>query len=52
VQQAVLDGQTLLDQLNFTGSSDYLGSKSKDARRAQALTLAATLDRYNNGNIC
>ena len=52
VQQAVLDGQTLLDGINFTGSGDYLGSKSKDPRRAQALSLAATLDRYNNGNLC
>jgi hypothetical protein len=52
VQQAVLDGQTLLDQINFTGSGDYLGSKSKDPRRTQALSLAATLDRYNNGTLC
>jgi hypothetical protein len=52
VQQAVLNGQTLLDGVNFTGSGDYLGSKSKDPRRGQALTLAATLDRYNNGNLC
>ena len=52
VQQAVLDGQALLDGLNFSGSGDYLGSKSKDARRAQAFSLAATLDRYNNGNLC
>ncbi|HSC92681.1 MAG TPA: right-handed parallel beta-helix repeat-containing protein [Gaiellaceae bacterium] len=52
VQQAVLDGQALLDGINFTGSGDYLGSKSKDTRRTQALSLAATLDRYNNGNVC
>ena len=52
VQQAVLDGQTLLDQINFSGTGDYLGSKSKDARRPHALVLAATLDRYNNGNLC
>jgi uncharacterized repeat protein (TIGR01451 family)/CSLREA domain-containing protein len=52
VQQAVLDGQSLLDGVNFTGSGDYLGSKSKDPRRGQALTLAATLDRYNNGAFC
>ena len=52
VQQVLLDAQTLLDQINFTGTGDYLGSKSKDARRAQALSLAATLDRYNNGNLC
>ena len=29
-QQAVLGGQMLLDQINFGGSGDYLGSKSKD----------------------
>jgi plastocyanin len=52
VQQAVLDGQSLLDEINFTGSGDYLGSKSKSPRRPQALALAATLDRYNNGNLC
>jgi CSLREA domain-containing protein len=52
VQQAVLDGQSLLDQIGFTGSGDYLGSKSKDARRTWALSLAATVDSYNNGNLC
>jgi hypothetical protein len=52
VQQAVLDGQTLLDGINFSGSGDYLGSKSKSTKRPQALALAATLDRYNNGNLC
>jgi uncharacterized repeat protein (TIGR01451 family) len=52
VQQAVLDGQTLLGQITFSGAGDYLGTKSKDARRAQALSLAGTLDRYNNGNLC
>jgi uncharacterized repeat protein (TIGR01451 family) len=52
VQQAVLDSQTLLDGINFTGSNDYLGSKSKDPKRSQALALAASIDRYNNGNLC
>ena len=52
VQGAVLDGQALLGQLDFTGSGDYLGSKSKDARRAAAWSLASSLDRYNNGNLC
>jgi hypothetical protein len=51
-QQAVLNGQTLLDGVNFTGSGDYLGAKSKDPRRGQAIILAATLDRYNNGALC
>jgi hypothetical protein len=52
VQGAVLGGQSLLDGINFTGSGDYLGPKSKDPRRGQALTLAATLDSYNNGSLC
>ena len=52
VQQAVVDGQALLEQINFTGSGDYLGSKSKDPLRPQALTLADTIDAYNNGNLC
>jgi len=52
VQQAVLNGQTLLDGINFTGSGDYLGAKSKDSRKVTATMLAATLDRYNNGNVC
>ena len=52
VQQAVLDSQTLLDGINFTGSNDYLGSKSKDPKRSQALALAASIDRYNNGSLC
>jgi uncharacterized repeat protein (TIGR01451 family) len=52
---AVLDGQALLDQINFAGSGDYLGPKVKGAllaKRNQALQLANTLDQYNNGNIC
>jgi Prealbumin-like fold domain len=52
VQKAVVDGQALLDGINFTGSGDFLGSKSKDAQRQQALALATTLDRYNNGGLC
>ena len=52
IQQAVVSGQTLLDGIGFTGSGDYLGSKSKDPRRQRAITLAGTIDRYNNGNLC
>ena len=52
VQQAVVEGQTLLDGISFSGSGDHLGSKSKDPRRAQALSVAANLDRYNNGTLC
>jgi hypothetical protein len=55
VQQAVINGQALLDTINFTGSGDYLGPKvkgSKLTQRNQALALATTLDQYNNGNLC
>ena len=52
VQQAALDAQALLDGVNFSGSGEYLGSKSKDAKRTQALSLAGKLDRYNNSNLC
>jgi hypothetical protein len=39
-------------QLRTCGSGDYLGSKSKDPKRSQALSIAASLDRYNNGTLC
>lgn len=41
-------GQALLDSINFNGTGNYLPSKSKDPNRALALSLAATLDSYNN----
>ncbi|HEY9503324.1 MAG TPA: hypothetical protein VIR01_16940, partial [Pyrinomonadaceae bacterium] len=54
VQAAVISAQNLLDQINFTGSGDYLTSKdkAKATQRAQALSLATTLDQYNNGVLC
>jgi hypothetical protein len=55
VQQAVMDAQALLVMINFTGSGNYLDSKVKGAlatKRTQALSLAATLDLYNNGGLC
>ena len=56
VQTAVTSGQLLLDQINFNGSGDYLGSgrltAAKAAQRTQALSLANALDQYNNGNLC
>jgi hypothetical protein len=56
VQTAVAQGQALLaNDVSFTGSGDYLGPKVKGALltlRNQALSLATTLDRYNNGNLC
>jgi hypothetical protein len=57
VQTAVVNGQALLanSPVNFLGTGSYLGSKVKGALltlRNQALALAATLDQYNNGNLC
>lgn len=47
---AIAGGQSLLDAINFTGSGTYL--KASSANRTAALAFAATLDSYNNGNIC
>ena len=57
VQTAVVDGQNLLanNPINFNGTGSYLGPKVKGSLatlRAQALSLASTLDQYNNGNLC
>jgi hypothetical protein len=50
VQSAVTNGQALLADINFTGSGSYLVKSS--TKRTEALNLAATLDKYNNGNLC
>lgn len=47
---AISGGQALLDAINFTGSGTYL--KANSANRTAALQHAATLDAYNNGNLC
>jgi uncharacterized repeat protein (TIGR01451 family) len=55
LNQAILDADALLASIYFNGTGDYLGSKVKGAlatKRTQALNLANTLDRYNNGNLC
>jgi hypothetical protein len=56
VQQAVIDAQSLLDQINFTGVGGYLPSSVKGAtlvaQRQLSLSIAKTLDNYNNGNLC
>jgi hypothetical protein len=54
-QDAALSAQALLDQINFTGTGDYLTSKAKGAQatlRNQALALQAILDDYNNNELC
>jgi len=50
VQNAVVSAQNLLVSINFTGSGPYLTKSS--ANQTNALSLAATLDKYNNGNLC
>jgi hypothetical protein len=52
---AITAADSLLTSINFTGTGEYLGPKVKGAlatKRAQALSLATTLDQYNNGNLC
>ncbi len=50
VTSAIANGQALLDAIGFTGTGTYL--KASSANRTLALSLAATLDAYNNGNVC
>jgi plastocyanin len=47
---AIAAGQALLDAINFTGTGTYL--KSASANRTLALSIAATLDSYNNNTLC
>jgi hypothetical protein len=50
----ITQAQTLLDNIGFLGTGDYLGSKVKGATltiRNTATSLTGTLDNYNNG-IC
>ena len=47
---AIVDADKLLDKINFNGTGTYLKGNSAD--RALALSLASTLDQYNNGNLC
>jgi hypothetical protein len=50
VNTAIAGGQALLDAIGFDGTGTYLKSSSAD--RTAALAFAATLDSYNNGNVC
>jgi hypothetical protein len=47
---AVNAGQALLERVSFNGTSNYL--RPRDALYSAANQLAATLDTYNNGNLC
>ena len=46
---AIEDGQALLKDIDFVGTGSYLGPKSRDPLRTDALELAGILDAYNNG---
>ena len=54
--QAVVDavnaGQTLLADNLFDGTGNYLKGKDAGDDKAEANALAATLDQYNNGDLC
>lgn len=50
VTNAIANGQALLDAIGFNGTGSFLTSPS--ANRTLANSLAGTLDRYNNGNVC
>ena len=50
---AIAQAQALLDAANFNGTGEYWkGGKNAAAQRAIALSLANTLDLYNNGKLC
>jgi hypothetical protein len=52
---AIAQAQTLLANASpsFTGTGEYWkGGKNAAASRATALSLAGTLDQYNNGKLC
>ena len=48
---AINDAQTLLDAINFTGTGSYAATMTAQ-QKADANTLAATLDSYNNNTLC
>ena len=47
---AIASAQTLLDNINFTGTGNYKNMSA--ANKALANSLAATLDSYNNNTLC
>ncbi len=47
---AIANGQALLDAIGFDGTGSFL--KDSSANRTLALSIAETLDQYNNGNVC
>jgi uncharacterized repeat protein (TIGR01451 family) len=51
IDATIVSASTLLTNIGFTGTSDYLGPKVKNGQailRSQALALAGLLDDYNN----
>jgi hypothetical protein len=54
VVDAVNAGQTLLASggVLFDGDGNFLKGRNAGALKAEANTLAATLDAYNNGELC
>ena len=49
--QAIADGQALLDLINFNGTGNYKNSMTAP-QQASANTIAGILDDYNNNTLC
>ena len=50
---AIAAGDALLTSIGFDGTGGYLkGGKNAAAQKAQATSIAGTLDSYNNGALC
>ena len=50
----MIDGQTLLDDIDFDGTGSYFKGKKtlSGYTGSDANTLAGILDAYNNGTLC
>lgn len=49
---AAADGEELLDEIDFDGTASFLPPRDNNPLRDQAIVLAATLDLYNNNELC
>jgi len=52
ITATIIAADLLLTNIGFDGSGPYLAPKPSNPLRATALSLAATLDDYNNGLLC
>lgn len=52
IDAAAVEGESILDAVNFTGVGSYFSGGSMAIYRTRALAVAALLDKYNNGLVC